>query len=276
MGGERAINGYRFWDDIIDNCKNFNKPAKAAWCLYDAITTFIIYAANAYNIYQSFTVLQAHLRLQGFEIGGFKRDEELRELIANIESIFGAKLVMENDTHPTLLKFGHYSNSTEYISKLTGQEFTHLYLTDSDKHIAVGIPGDKLHIRTVNRGPISKRTNYGDQSFSSGGIDAYLDVHIESNDAHLDLDNDWDTLRSQVECGMSGRIHKSNVVSFTVLDANHDQTMAAGTLATVNGDGSLSIGSENSEPNSDDVGLGNQECAPSNHDELKRGLFSIK
>ncbi|CUM57325.1 unnamed protein product [Debaryomyces tyrocola] len=183
---------------------------------------------------------------------------------------------MENDTHPTLLKFGHYSNSTEYISKLTGQEFTHLYLTDSDKHIAVGIPGDKLHIRTVNRGPISKRTNYGDQSFSSGGIDAYLDVHIESNDAHLDLDNDWDTLRSQVECGMSGRIHKSNVVSFTVLDANHDQTMAAGTLATVNDDGSLSIGSENSEPNSDDVGLGNQECAPSNHDELKRGLFSIK
>lgn len=165
------------------------------------------------------------MRHQGFEIGGFKRDDELRELIANIESIFGAKLVMENDTHPTLLKFGHYSNSTEYISKLTGQEFTHLYLTDSDKHIAVGIPGDKLHIRTVNSGPISKRTNYGDQSFSSGGIYVYLDVHIEPNDVHIDLDNDWDTLRFQVECGMG--IHKSNVASFTVLDANHDQNMAA-------------------------------------------------
>lgn len=44
--------------------------------------------------------------------------------------------------------------------------------------------------------------NYGDQSFPSGGIDAYLHLHPSSVEGQLDINNDWDTLREQVECNV--------------------------------------------------------------------------
>lgn len=42
LGSERAKMGTDFGMILFTIVKNFNKPAKAAWCLYDAITTYII------------------------------------------------------------------------------------------------------------------------------------------------------------------------------------------------------------------------------------------
>lgn len=260
---------YRFWDDLIDNCKNFGKLAPSAWCLYDAITTLVIYAGNGYHLYQGLTVVLANLREQGFTIGGFKRDGEFQLQIDQSESIFDAKFVMVNETHPVQLSFEQTADKMQYHASGSNRTVTHLFLEREYLSIAVGLINNRVHIRQTDKTNSKRDTNYGDQSFLSGGIDAYLDLHPSPVEGQLDINNDWDTLREQVECAMSGRINKSNVVSFMLENLNKPLTFAAGTLATVNDDGSLPIGSLNSQPGADTIGSGNNECHPSNHDELK-------